>query len=174
MKRLKIPFLQRWRREDGAASIEFVILFPLFISVFGSAFEAGLLTMRQVMLIRGTDIAVRELRLSGASNLLELKRSICNAAGVIPDCLDTLAIELVPVDLTTWVMPSGQMACVDRDDDINPVTQFEQGTANELMMVRVCAAVRPILPTTGLGLALPRINEKDYGLFAMSAFVNEP
>ena len=42
------------------------------------------------------------------------------------------------------------------------------------MLVTVCAVFSPMVPTTGLGLKLPKVNSTDYALIAMSAFVNEP
>lgn len=176
MKRLLACLSRALRREDGNATIEFVILFPVFISVFGSAFEAGLLTTRQVMLERATEIAVREVRLGSdaVETSDDLKRYICNLAGVIPDCMDALLIELSPVSTETWNMRTGATACIDRDEDIVPVVEYTQGGSNELMLVRACAVVTPFSPMTGLGLKLPKVNASDYGLIATSAFVNEP
>jgi len=168
---------RRWRGgEDGSASVEFVILFPVFMTLFGSAFEAGLLTVRQVMLERATDIAVRSLRIgTGAPDTHEdLKRMVCNIAGVIPDCMEAVHIELEPISTSTWDMNLGQVQCIDRDEDIQPVVNFSPGGANELMIVRVCAVFRPYIPTSGLGLKLPKVNATDYALIAASAFVNEP
>ncbi len=176
MKRF-LKFLRaRTKREDGNASIEFVLLFPVFISIFGSAFEAGLLTSRQAMLERATEGAVRDLRL-GVSSVAthdDLKARICNVAGLIPNCDEALLIELVPVSTQTWDMRWGEFRCIDRDEDITPVTSFSQGGSNELMLVRVCAVVNPMNPVAGLGLKLPKVNASDYALVAASAFVNEP
>lgn len=176
MKRLLASLTKRLHRNEGSASIEFVILFPVFISIFGSGYEAGLLTTRQVMLERATEVAVRDLRLgiSSVATYDELRARVCNVAGIIPDCMNALHIELAPVSTTTWDIRTGETACIDRDEDITPVTSFTQGGSNELMLVRVCAVVRPIIPTTGLGLKLPKVNSSDYALVAASAFVNEP
>lgn len=176
MKRLISNLRKRARCEKGTATLEFVILFPVFISIFGSAFEAGLYTTRQVMLERATDIAVRDLRLgtSTVATYQDLKARICNVAGIIPDCMNAVHVELAPVSTTDWNMRTGATACIDRDEDITPVTSFTQGGSNELMLVRVCAVVQPMSPMTGLGLKMPKVNASDYALIAASAFVNEP
>ncbi|MDJ0627548.1 MAG: TadE/TadG family type IV pilus assembly protein [Rhodobacter sp.] len=168
--------LRRFGREDGNATIEFVVLFPVFIAIFGSAFEAGLFSTRQALLERATDVAVRDLRLGdpGVANFDDLKARICNVAGVIPDCMGAVHIELAPVSTETWDMRLGATACIDRDEDITPVVSFTQGGSNELMLVRVCAVVRPMSPFTPLGLKMPKINTSDYALVSAAVFVNEP
>jgi hypothetical protein len=175
MQRLR-HLLARLRRNDGNATIEFVILFPLFIGMFGSAFEAGLMTMRHVMLERATDEVIRNLRLGrgGTPTHDTLKSDICNIAGIIPDCDTTLHIELERIPAGTWNYRTGQVQCIDRDEEIEPAVNFVTGGSNDLMLVTVCAVVRPMVPMTGFALYLPRVNTSDYALVTMSAFVNEP
>ena len=176
MRRILTHIRERFGREDGSATIEFVLLFPLFLGIFASAYEAGLLSTRQAMLIRATDLAVRDLRLGVDSTPTheELKNSICNYAGVIPNCDEALHVELEPVSTTTWSFRTGQVQCVDRDEDITPVVNVDEGGDNEVMLITVCAVIEPMIPVTGLGLKLPKVNESDYAIIAMSAFVNEP
>ena len=168
--------LKRLRREDGNATIEFVILFPLFMMLFFSAFEIGLVMVRQVMLDRATDISVRALRLGSWTNPThdQMKRNICNLAGILPDCMNNIMIELRPVSTTTWTPLPSNPTCVDKDAVISPPITFNGGLQNEMMLVRVCALMKPMFPTTGLGLRLPREGEDYYALVATTAFVNEP
>jgi Flp pilus assembly protein TadG len=177
MKRLINRLRGLCRAESGSATIEFVILFPFFIGIFSSAFEASILTTRQVMLDRAVDLAVRELRLGigGTPTHDQLKAKICNYAGLIPNCDQSLHIELETVSTDTFAMRTGQVQCVDRDQNIAPVQSFTPGTKNELMMVTVCAVFKPMNPTSGLGLKLPKVaGGSYYGLVSISAFVNEP
>jgi len=169
--------LRRFRRsETGNATIEFCILFPLFIGVFASTFEAGLLNTRHAMLERALDMAVRELRLGIDKTPThgELISTVCNYAGVIPDCNEALHIELEPISTATWDVREGAVQCIDRENQITPVVNFAGGGINEMMLVTACAVFRPMVPTTGLGLALPKIGGNEYALIAMSTFVNEP
>lgn len=169
--------LCRLRSDKGTATIEFVILFPFFIALFGSSFEAAYITMRQLLLERATDIVVRDVRLGigGTPTHATLKRDICNAAGVIPDCMQSLHIELERVEKSDWSVRTGQVKCVDRDEDIEPAINFTPGDDNDLMLMTVCAVFEPMVPATGLGLKLPKVNGgKYYALVAITAFANEP
>ncbi|WP_172293574.1 TadE/TadG family type IV pilus assembly protein [Pseudoruegeria sp. HB172150] len=169
--------LARLRRdESGSTTIEFCILFPVFIAIFGSSFEAGLLNTRHAMLERATDLAVRELRLGEdpTPTFEELRANICNYAAIIPDCDEALHVELETISTDTWQFRTGDVQCVDREEEITPAVQFNAGTINELMLVTVCAVFETMIPTTGLGLKLPKVSGNDYALIAKSAFVNEP
>jgi len=177
MRRLLTYLARKLRREDGTATIEFVILFPFFIGIFTSAFEASLVSSRQIMLDRATEIAVRDLRLGITSTPTndQLKADICNLAGIIPDCTNKLHIELEVVDKTTWAIRTGAVQCVDVDQNIIPAVNYSGGSQNDLMLVTVCAVFEPMVSTWGLGLLMPKVNGGSYyALVSMSAFVNEP
>lgn len=165
-----------WRREDGSVTIEFCILFPAFIVIFVSAVDAGVLTMRQMMLDRAVDVAVRGLRLGMWLPLTrdDLKSQICAHTAIIPNCEESLLVELRRVSTDDWIMPTTSAKCVDRDEDIQPVTTFTAGDSGDMMLVRVCAILDPMFPTTGIGLQLPKDASGGYALVARSAFVNEP
>lgn len=166
------------RRDDGVASLEFVIALPVFLMVFMASFESAMLMTRFVMLERGVDMTVRELRLGGyaAPDHALLKKEICKHTVMFADCENILMLELRPVATTTWANLDADAACVDRDATVNPLSDLSAGLENEMMIVRACAVFEPIFPTTGIGLQLPRVREgsRDYGLVATSAFVNEP
>lgn len=181
VRRWRSALLPRFmRREDGNATVEFVIIFPVFMLIFMSTFDVGMLMVRQVMLDRGVDITVRALRLGQLTPEDEedsvhelLKRNVCSIAGILPDCMNKVLIELSPVDNVSWTPLTPNPTCVDVDADVQPVTNPVFGGQNEMMLVRVCALMKPMFPTTGLGLMLPDIGDY-YALVATSAFVNEP
>ena len=84
----KVPFLRRFRRsEEGNGTIEFVLFVPFFLALFLSSFELGMLLARNVMLDRGLDIAVRQVRLGQMDpvNHDNMKAAVCDAAVIIPD-----------------------------------------------------------------------------------------
>ncbi len=165
-----------WGDERGAVTIEFVIWFPLFFGLILSALESGMLMLRYVMLERGLDVTVRELRIGTlvAPTHDQLKAEICRQSLIIPECEESLTAELRPVSTETWAMPATKVACVDRSEEVKPVLEVTPGAANELMLIRVCAKFAPLLPTSGLGLALHKDGYGNYALVAASAFVNEP
>lgn len=180
------------RRDDGTASIEFVILFPVFVTVLISSMEMGVLLTRQAMLERALDIAVRDLRLGRAAQQLgldlgedeeltrdDIRQLICGYSPMISRCDENLIIELTRVDVTlvgteNWAGFAGRATCVERGASVQPATAFVQGTTNELMLIRGCALVDPIFPTSGFALNLPRDSTGAFAFVAQSVFVNEP
>lgn len=168
------------RQQDGNASIEFVFLFPVFMALFMLGFESGYYMVRNVLLERGVDIAVRDVRL-GNGNVPDfemLRANICNNAGLIPDCMNSLQIEMQSIPITPGSIASIQddARCVDRnsEDDIQTGTIYDVGAENEMMMLRACVLSRPLFPTTGIGVKLRVDGEGYYAMVATTAFVNEP
>lgn len=181
MRHIVLKFRTALRRlglsEAGTASVEFVIVFPFFVGVFVSAFEVAMMNMRAVMLERATDMVVRAIRLSGGNQNLNYDRilgDICNAAGIIPNCVNTTRIELQPVDTANWSGMSGNVDCIRRNAVVQPVVKFQNGQQNEMMLIRVCSIVDPIFPTIGVGQSMPLDESGGYMIVASSAFVNEP
>jgi len=170
-------FLRRFRAADaGTATVEFVILFPVFMILMVSGVEAGMLMTRQMMLERGLDITMRSIRLGAwaAPTHDIVKEEICRRAMIIPNCMDVVQLELREVDTLAWNVPLEGNHCVDRTAEIEPVIAFTSGARNQLMMVRACAVFDPMFPATGLGLHLPKDASGGYRLIATSGFVNEP
>ncbi|MCF2905446.1 pilus assembly protein [Octadecabacter sp. CECT 8868] len=178
-------FLRGFRRgEDGGPTIEFCIMFIPFMVLTISAFELGLLTTRHVMLERGLDMAIREVRLNTGNHIDEddLKVMVCNAAGLIPECTERMRLEMVTVDLrVTNGVGAGKVdpvpECVDSSDPFARPIGFDNGLPNQMMIVRACARAAPMFPDSALGWFLSRMNDNDpgyYRLVATSAFVMEP
>lgn len=176
-------------REDGNATVEFVIVLPILFSIFMMSFESGLLMMRSVLLERATDITMRELRTGNIPNpnLANLKTQICDRTVIINNCTTSIAIWMEPISQVTWAFPPRGADCIDRapTGDIDPSTEPDIGSQNELMLVRVCVLQRAIFPTLGLGgdrvfiglgagLTDQNPSYGEYGLVATSSFVNEP
>jgi len=176
MKTLAKWLHARWAREDGTATMEFTLMIPAFIMVFMASFESGMLMVRHTMLERAVDLTMRELRLGHLVNPDHdsLKAEICSHTVVIANCAEVLKLSLEPVDTTTWALPDSTPTCVDRAAEIQPVTEVHPGTAEEIMLVRVCVVADALFPTTGIGLDLAIDGQGGYGIFIESAFVNEP
>ncbi|MEM0946153.1 MAG: TadE/TadG family type IV pilus assembly protein [Pseudomonadota bacterium] len=184
------------RREDGAATVEFCILFPAYLTVVLSAIESGMMMVRNVMLERGTDIAVRDLRLGMPSppTYDEFKQTICDNAIIFQNCDDLIQVELQPVSTDTWAPLNGATACINESthlreidpDDPAADTVYEGSGNNQLMLVRVCGLFSPFFPSTRFVMQMPKYDppEKEdatedfvsqrYALVVTTAFVNEP
>lgn len=166
--------------DTGSATVEFALLFPLFMGIFATGFESGLFMTRSVMLERSVDIAIRDVRLGGTDlpDLKGLKEEICENALVLPNCTSSLQIQLEPIPVTPGAIKAvnGPVRCVDKMSKADPSTgtNYGVGGENEMMIVKVCALVKPLFPASRLGLGLQADKDGNYALVAVSAFVNEP
>lgn len=164
------------KSEDGSSTIEFVILFPLIMLMFFNAVESGMMMIRYVMLERGLDMTVRSIRLGTSIEVDadDVKLMVCNGSGIIPDCLNTVKVEMVRVDPRNWTALPVEADCVDRNDPAAPLRAFTAGGTNDLMVLRVCALFDPLFPLAGLGFQMAKQDDQSYALVSTSAFVMEP
>ncbi|TKA96807.1 pilus assembly protein [Cereibacter changlensis] len=165
------------RREDGAVTVEFVLIFPVMMVFLLSSFESGLLLTRKVMLERALDITVRGLRLGQFEDPDHdvLKQAICGQATYVPDCMTSIALELAPISTVgDWALPQEAAQCVDRDAEVQELKALNAGGPNDIMLMRVCALLDPWFPTVGLGKAMEEASPNGFRLMTQSAFVNEP
>ena len=179
---MKPPAFRMFRRfardqRGSMAVVDFAILFPLFLMMFLSSVEMGLMTIRQTLMEHALDRAVREVRIGSINNLSHdtLRDKICDASGTLPDCKNALKLEMVPTDLRSFAGSLNQTPdCVNRSEDMNPVLSFTNGQRSELMLLRVCFVFSPIFPNVGFGYNAQKNAAGDIQLYATTAFVNEP
>lgn len=180
MTRLLASLRRLRRAEDGSATVEFVLIFPFFVMLMLSSFEVGMLLVRQVMLDRGVEMTVREIRIGTfakvkAENLHEeVKKMICASAAVIPNCLTEVQLEMQRSDPRAWTQLDATPDCVDRANRGGAVVNFNNGDVNELMLMRACALFDPFFPMSGLGFTWTDRPGGYYGLVSSTAFVVEP
>lgn len=172
--------------ERATATMEFVIMFPVVLTLFIASFETGMILSRQVLLERSLDEAVRLLRLvrtitdpeTGAPRPLtanDIQAAICDNTPAIPDCGNVLVVELTVIDQQAYTLPDADVVCVNREDvDVQPANAFVQGVSNDLLLIRTCAIIDRILPFSGFGLNLVRDDTGGLHMVASSVFVNEP
>ncbi len=165
-----------FRREDGTASVEFVMAVPVLLLVFVSSFENGLLMTRSIMLDQAVERTMRELRLGRLTNPTpaSLKSEICSRTVILHDCSTSLTLEMVRINTTNWNLPSTAVTCRDRSQTMVPVTTLEIGQQNDIMLLRACIAQDAIFPTVGLGMLLPKDGNGGYYLTSVATFVTEP
>lgn len=183
---LKRRLTRFFRREDGTASVEFVLVFPIFMLFFGMTYENGMISIRHVMLERGVDMTVRDVRLGivrepdSEKLRTEMKRRICVYAAIIPDCENQLQLEMIKRDLRNWSDIDMTVRCIDRGAVSQPKVNFTNVLNNELIFLRACALFDTVMPTSGIGYAISGKERGSddtglpYGLVATSAFVVEP
>ena len=178
MRRPIQNILRRFRRsESGHATIEFAITFPAMLFLLLSGVELGMITLQQSMLERAMDVTVRDIRLSTgtAPQYDEIKDLLCERAGVINSCSDNMSLEMVRIDPRNWVPLAAVATCTDKSEEVIPTTEFKNDAQeNELMILRACAKVDPVFPTTGLGKNVVKDGAGQFALVSVSAFVQEP
>jgi hypothetical protein len=81
---------------------------------------------------------------------------------------------MVQVDPRNWVGLDAEADCTDLSEEVAPVRAFVNGTENELMIMRACAKIDPVFPTTGLGKNIAKDGAGQFALISTSAFVQEP
>ncbi|TDK51589.1 TadE/TadG family type IV pilus assembly protein [Antarcticimicrobium luteum] len=165
-----------WRDEDGNATIEFAITFPAIITILLSGLELGFVTLQHSMLERAMDLTVRDIRLGTgtAPQHDDIKAMICGRVGFISDCSSSLRLEMIQVDPRAWSGISADPDCTDKSEDVSPVRNFENGQENDLMILRACAKIDPVFPTTGLGKNMVKDASGQYALTSTTVFVQEP
>lgn len=174
---LQRAWVRRLRAEDGAVTVEFVIIFPFVLGLLLMSIDSGITQLRQVFLHRAVDVAIREVRLGNVSESDSLAELICARTAMLPGCRQKIAVEMQPIDTTTFAGLNDPNQCVDRETEITPAVTFNPGTggeAQELMLIRVCVIADPFVSVTGYISALPLNADGNYVLVSNSVFVNEP
>lgn len=166
--------------QDGNATIEFVLFFPALIGLFLMGFESGYYMMRSVMLDRAVDISVRDVRLSNNKlpDFDDFKKNICRNARIIPNCVEAIQVEMMPVATDPGEVAKLSKATLCRDvtstDDPADFATYDIGQENEMMLVRVCALSKPLFPTSRLGAGLIVDSAGNLAIVSTAAFVSEP
>lgn len=169
--------LRRFRNgEEGSVVVPFALWTPLMVGIALSTVEMGALTIRHTQLERALDQTIREVKLGTGTVYTheELKQSICDRANALPDCMETLQLEMVGLDLRNWVQPDANADCVDTALEVTPQRHFEAGREHEMMLLRACYKYRPISPTSYLGSTMHTDAEGYTALVATGTFVHEP
>ncbi|MGH1577594.1 TadE/TadG family type IV pilus assembly protein [Planktotalea sp.] len=182
-----IQFLNRILRfknaERGNVTVEFALVFPVFILILTSSIEMGVITIRQTLLERGLDIAMREVRIGTGAQYShdEIRDMICDGAVIFDDCQANLRLEMIPNDPREYTSLPNTVDCAAQEaaenggwDVINPVRDFEMGSSNELVIVRACMLYDPVFPTSELALQRTTDQNGKSALVAVSAFTQEP
>ncbi|MCF7700875.1 TadE/TadG family type IV pilus assembly protein [Loktanella sp. M215] len=172
--------LRRFRRsEAGTSTFEFMILFPVVWMMFGLTMESGMYSMQQVMLERGLDLTVRDVRLGVMDNPTRetLIAQTCAYALILNNCESSLRMEMIPADVRSWTAIPREVPCIDRSEVGIPVMNITNGDNNDLMVLRACVLIKPLLPLAEFGRTLVESNDKsndEYALSVTSSYVMEP
>ena len=162
--------------ESGNGTIDFMMVLPAAMFFGATAFESGTFGLRNVMLERAVDVTVREVRIGAIAEPThaQLKEMICDAAAIIPECMDNVKLEMIRKDPRAWSPLDEGRDCVDRNSTAEPVINWTAGGNNDLMVLRACAILDPVLPTSTLGIAMAENSDGSHAIVTTSSFVVEP
>ncbi|NOC45124.1 MULTISPECIES: TadE/TadG family type IV pilus assembly protein [unclassified Ruegeria] len=171
----KLSQLRLFRQsEAGNATIEFIMLVPFFLALLVAGAELSIITMRHAALERGVDLIVRDIRLGTGTdwNHDVIRDRICEVSG-IKDCTGNLRLQMVKQDAFAGIVLSDSIPCTDSSEDPKPVLDFKSGQSNELMILRACLRIDPVLETSAIAKLVPDATGH-YAVTATTAFVQEP
>lgn len=168
----KTRFAAFLRDEEASLTIEFCIWFPLFLLTFIYSVDMMVNLMRATIFDRALDVVVRQVRLGvGPGNYQQFKDAVCRNYNSDVPCNENLTLALLPM-VQGGAIP-GDKQCRNRASAIEPPIEYDEGAGNELMLVRACMYIDPLL--TVVPFAVWGRNETTgYRFRAVSAFVNEP
>jgi len=188
-----ISRLRQFRRDEkgGTPTVEFVILFPIYIYMMCSAWEVGMFLFRQIMLERGLDMTVRELRINDyedkwgtTAEFAEIKSGICANTPSIKNCDSLLSLATDDIDNLRnpqWGLVEEGALCADRkkaapDRFGNP--RWNTGGENHVVVISACWFYDPMFSSFGIASEAPIKAASDFGggvaVTAISAFAIEP
>lgn len=170
------------RKEDGVITVEFLLYFPFMIMFLLAVLEGGMVNTRQVMLERGIDLTIRDVRIGAIKDPThaQLKKKVCDYAAILVDCEENLQLEMIPMDVRNWSSAlNGPVRCIDRGLTVQPTVSYTNGQNNELLVMQVCVLFKPFAPSSPAQCSIVSngLQERHPGypaLVANSAFVMEP
>jgi Flp pilus assembly protein TadG len=171
--------IRSWRRfarnDQGTSTVEFVLVAPVLLSIFFWVFETGFIMTQQMMLERALDLTVREMRLSNDTTFTQefITDAVCQKAKVFKNCAGVLQLELTPIT-TAADIPVTATTCVNRANTVKPVTNFNTGARGEIVYMRACIVVDPLLAKGAMGIGFTLDSTGGLRLVAETAFLNEP
>ena len=162
--------------DSGSATLEFVIVVPVVFMMFASSVEAGIYSIRQVLLDRALDLTVRDVRVGFLPNPThdELTERLCSYALIITNCTQDVRLEMIVADPRNWTQIPSAVSCRDREEDDPPEITIQNGANNELMILRACVLFDPALPGGGIGRKIEGVAGTGYAITATLAYVLEP
>jgi hypothetical protein len=168
----------RFIREDGAVTIEFLVMFPAALLIMFVAGESAAVSIRKTNLDRALEMTIREVRLGIVKNptAASLRSTICQRMNNPNNCSNDLTLEMNVVNTLTTNMPVPSLTatCVNRSAAINTQPNFNAGAANQLVLVRACYVIDVMFPTSVASATVADSIGTEHRLISTTAFVNEP
>ncbi|KEO55485.1 TadE/TadG family type IV pilus assembly protein [Thioclava indica] len=175
--------LARFRHdESGAVTIPSLLWIVFLFFILLSTIEMSVMFMKKTLLDQRVALTSRvmQLGLDGKPDEETLKNSICSNLTFLQDCRNNIAVETFSVDQTDWssTLDGKAVNCEISKDSTDPLPpkNIEYGTGDQIMIMRVCLRVKPIIPDTPFAKAMTAAWPwgDQYALVTTTAYVNEP
>lgn len=168
------------RDEKGVTTVEFLVALPLLLTVVAYTMDLGLLMVRNAILEQAVDLSVRDIRLglAAANDYEGLRDRICQNAPIVQNCDSQLKVQLNAMSPYAWNDPGRVPDCASLKTITSTGTPvFDTANRNQLVVLRACAVVDPIMPGWGLGDLLTRASDgsrnRFYQVVASTTFTKE-
>lgn len=170
------------KKEDGVASVQFVVLASLILMLFTFAFDFSMAMTRSAMLERAMGVETRNLRIGAraADDYDGIRKGICDAARLIPNCLERVKLEVKAMTMSKWEAPNETRDCqnLQKLDVEDPAARFDAAQSNQIVLLRACVVFKAVSPTGLLGGVLLHGGEngtnKYYPISVVGTYVMEP
>ena len=160
MKKMKSHIMKRFKSrhrfnedKDGAATIEFVILFPIFLTMFFWILETGWIAFQIIQLDRGVSLTAREMSIKNITDAgqaaaekthNELLDLVCGYSN-IRKCKTNVRLEVVAVDSVADLAKKPMQCTIGIDS--GSCNDSAKGSVKQIIEVRACLIYDSILPT---------------------------
>lgn len=179
-KSVKNALLRLRKGEEASTTIELMFVMPLLITLTGFSMDLGMLLTNNVMLERAVDVGARDIRLGLMANndYDGLRKRICDEAIILPKCETRLKLQLNAMSPYVWENPGRIPDCEDlKTVTVTEPKAFDAANRNQLVFLRACAVLEPIMPGWGLGEALLKAADgsknRFYQVVATTTFTKE-
>lgn len=112
LKQMRLPFPAFLRREDGTATVEAVLWFPIFIAVFGLMVDSSIIFNGQTKVLRVVQDANRRLSINSLKSDAQVEAYITAELavyGITPSTVDAQTDATTHVVSTVVVVPASQL-----------------------------------------------------------------
>lgn len=139
----KRPLLRRWRRDrSGTTAIEFAFVAGPFLMLLFGIMGVGLYFFTTFSLENAVEQTGRLIRTGqvqqGGMTALQFKQKVCDLAPTFVDCVNKLRVNVLNFPDSDAIGPASIPQCLDAGGNLNDVTRYEPGDADEVVLIWVC------------------------------------
>lgn len=133
----------RWRRdESGTTAIEFAMVAGPFLMLLFGIMGVGLFFFTTFSLENAVERTGRLIRTGqvqqSGMNGQQFKEKVCEIVPGFVDCVNKLRVNVLNFPDSEAIGPGTTAQCLDQDDNLSDVTNFEVGGPQQVVLIWVC------------------------------------